>query len=443
MTTIVSFLNQQLKRLVPALFGCLAILACASNPSLQAQNIYLDEGDDEKEATSFIIPYAYGSETLGFAFGLGGVNSGYLQPQGTMGWALQGSSNGSYGLYTGGVNYQMPFSERWFIDPILAISRFTEMRSYQDIFTEFGDNRSGSNGSHEDDYIENKGWDILMELKTKWLLPIGHGKDDILHTYHLRNGLLPDGKDITGGEAFNPLTSGRTFITLTPFYRSQEFDKDFNNVLLSASNGLQAGILWNNKDFEATPSRGEEIEFKVKRDFGWFNSDDDWTTWEVEASKYFTLGNASWARQQVLALNFWTSDTPSWSENGGVVSNRAPDFYSPKLGGFNRMRAYPFERFNDRSSIFYSAEYRVIPEWNPWAEIGWLNNWLDIDWWQIVPFAELGRVAPDYDLGTLHEDMKWDAGIGLRFMAKKSVIRVDWAASEESMGLWIMFGQTF
>jgi len=39
--------------------------------------------------------------------------------------------------------------------------------------------------------------------------------------------------------------------------------------------------------------------------------------------------------------------------------------------------------------------------------------------------------------------MKWDAGLGLRFMAKKSVVRLDWAASDESMGFWVMFGQTF
>ncbi|MCF6312535.1 MAG: hypothetical protein L3J39_08790 [Verrucomicrobiales bacterium] len=412
-------------------------------PSAQAQNIYLDEGESEKQATSFILPYVYASEQLGAVLGVGGVSNGYLQPQATAGGAVQGTSNGSYGLYLGGINYQMPFAKRWFFDPFLAVSRYTEMRSYQDVSLQFGDARAGSNGSDEDDYIEGKGWDVFMELRTKWLLPIGHGKNDILHTYHVRNGLLPDDKDITGGEAFNPFTSGRTFITFTPFYRSQEYDKDVNDILLSSSNGIQAGLLWNNKDFEASPSRGEEIEFIARRDFGLFNSDDSWTTWEFEASKYFSLGKSDWARQQVLALNFWTADTPSWNNNNGEISNRAPDFYSPKLGGFTRMRAFPFERFNDRSSIYYSAEYRVIPEWNPWAEIAWLDNWLAIDWWQIVPFAELGRVAPSYDLGALHEDMKWDAGIGLRFMAKKSVIRIDWAASEESTGLWFMFGQTF
>ena len=107
------------------------------------------------------------------------------------------------------------------------------------------------------------------------------------------------------------------------------------------------------------------------------------------------------------------------------------------------MRAYPFYRFNERSAVYYGLEYRYIPQWNPWKEIGWLDRWLEIDWWQIVPFAEAGRVAPNWDLGTLHEDMKWDAGVGIRFMAKKSVVRIDWAASEESSSVWVMFQQPF
>ncbi len=431
-------MNQKKSLFISALFIAVAFTPASA---LKAQNIYLDEGNEQQSASAFVLPYVYSSDQTGFAFGLGGVHSGFLQPQGIAGWAIQGSANGSYGIYAGGVNYQI--DKRWFFDPLLAVNRYTEMRSYQDIVAQFGDDRSGSNGSAEDNYVEDKGWDIFLELKTKWLLPIAQGKDEPLHTYRLNNGLLSDDTYAAGGSAFNPLSSGRTFLTFTPFYRSQEFDDDVSDMLQSSSNGVQVGLLWNNKDYDLSPSRGEEIEFTLKRDFGWFNSDDSWTTWEAEASKFISLGDTDWARQQVLALNFWTSDTPSWNESNGRITNRAPDFYSPKLGGFNRMRAFPFERFNDRSSIYYAAEYRVIPEWNPWQNIEWINNWVDIKWWQVVPFVELGRVAPEYDLGALHENMKWDAGLGVRFMAKNSIIRLDWATSEESSGLWFMFGQSF
>jgi hypothetical protein len=107
------------------------------------------------------------------------------------------------------------------------------------------------------------------------------------------------------------------------------------------------------------------------------------------------------------------------------------------------MRAYPFSRFNDRSAIYYGAEYRYMPRWNPWKDIRWIDRWLDIDWWQFVPFVEAGRVAPNWNLGTLHEDMKWDVGLGVRFMAKKTVVRFDVAASEDTTGFWAMFSQPF
>ena len=53
------------------------------------------------------------------------------------------------------------------------------------------------------------------------------------------------------------------------------------------------------------------------------------------------------------------------------------------------------------------------------------------------------RVAPSWNLPELHTDMKWDFGFGLRFMAKKSVIRIDLAWSEEGSNAWVMIGEPF
>ena len=57
--------------------------------------------------------------------------------------------------------------------------------------------------------------------------------------------------------------------------------------------------------------------------------------------------------------------------------------------------------------------------------------------------VEVGRVAPDWDVGELHSDMKWDAGLGIRLMAMKSIVRLDIAVSEEAVGVWAMVGQPF
>lgn len=424
-----------------AIVGTAAALAHTSS----AQDIFLNKGQTEKEQAKFMLPYIFPSETLDFAFGVGGASSGSRnQPQTAYGWGLMGSSNGSYGAYFGGVNFLTPGTERLFYDPLFGVSRYTEMRSYQgrpaDV-TQF-DTDPGTNESDPDDFISNKGWDIFGELRFRYLLPIGHAKNETVHTHYMDRGLISDG--FTGGEAFNPLTSGRSYIRFNPFFRSKEFDEDKGDDLFSATNGLELGLEWDNRNFIASPSKGERFKFQVARDFGWLNSDSSYTTWEFEANKFFALPETSWARQQVIALSFWTSDTPTWNEHSdGSVSGRAPDYRSPRLGGFTRMRAFPFERYNDRSAIYYTAEYRFMPQWNPWSQIKLINDWLEPAWWQIVPFFELGRVAPDYDLGTLHKDMQWDAGVSFRFMLKKSVMRVDFATADDSSSIWVMLGQPF
>ena len=79
---------------------------------------------------------------------------------------------------------------------------------------------------------------------------------------------------------------------------------------------------------------------------------------------------------------------------------------------------------------------------NPLDGISWLR-FLEIDWWQFVPFVEVGRVAPKWEISTLHKDMKWAAGLGLRFMTRKTVVRFDATFAEESAGLWFFVGQPF
>jgi len=107
------------------------------------------------------------------------------------------------------------------------------------------------------------------------------------------------------------------------------------------------------------------------------------------------------------------------------------------------MRAYPRSRFNDQAAVYYCAEYRLTPKWHPLSEIDWLQNALELAWWQWVPFVEVGRVAEEWTLGELHSDMKWDVGFGVRAMAKGLVIRIDAAGCEEGFGIQMMVGQPF
>jgi hypothetical protein len=105
------------------------------------------------------------------------------------------------------------------------------------------------------------------------------------------------------------------------------------------------------------------------------------------------------------------------------------------------MRAYPTDRFNDKSVLYTTAEYRYTLHWNPIGSISWLK-FLKSDWLQLVPFVEGGRVANDYNADLL-KDWKFDAGISLRSMFSGAVVRFDIATSDETTSAWVMFGHPF
>jgi hypothetical protein len=236
----------------------------------------------------------------------------------------------------------------------------------------------------------------------------------------------------TGAQALSPLESGRTFVDLRPFYRSQEIDGDDVSTTVS-TNGIDFGLTWDNRDFPTNPARGQSVTLGISRDFGLLDSSGSWTVLQAEVDQYFELGELPRIRQAVLALSAWTADTPSWDGRGdGRVDNRPPAYAGATLGGLWRLRAYPAQRFNYRAAIYYAAELRVIPQWNPFDAWPAFQDYADVEWLQLVPFVELGRVAPEWDLGELHSDLKWSAGLGTPAWASGFVVRVDTALSEEA-----------
>jgi outer membrane translocation and assembly module TamA len=112
------------------------------------------------------------------------------------------------------------------------------------------------------------------------------------------------------------------------------------------------------------------------------------------------------------------------------------------LGGFDRLRAYPTGRVRDKAAVYYAAELRLIPQTQPLRNLP-VFKYFEIDWWQLAPFVELGRVGPEYNSELFFEDLKWSAGIGLRLMAFRNVVRLDFATSDDRSSVWAMFGQPF
>ncbi len=428
----------------------LSATAFAQMPTT-VKNSLIREENPRGAKERLVIPYAFSSETMGLTFGIGAMAKGYGQDQLLVaGTAYVGSNNevdveeDAASVIAGMWDLRVPYTERFFLTVTGSVGYFPRKRAYATPVSDPDVTRPGSNDSKAEQYLEVGGTDNWTDFRLEYVLPIGAAEDEAMMTYRLKNGLLTSTP--TGGEEWNPLTSGVTNVLLKQFNRYQTYQLDPGD-LERTIHPVQLAIVHDNTDFPGNPSFGSRQFIGVTHDFGWLQSDETWTFWELEAAKFFSLGESSWSRQRVLALDFWTGDAPTWNEttlpNGFIeIHNRPPYYEGANLGGFYRMRAYPFYRFNDRSAIYSSAEYRYTLRWNPIADINWLK-FLKLDWFQLAGFVEGGRVAREYTLSELTSNWKADAGLGLRAMVAGGLVRFDVASSEEGFGFWFMVGQPF
>jgi hypothetical protein len=405
---------------------------------------------------SIIVPYAFSTEALETGLGAVFFRKSVGQPDSSMFLTGYGTSNSSYGLFGGLSN--LKFGERLFFSPTLGVMLNDQQRFYGDYGYPTGSIPSGSNDSLEDDFVFGSGIDSYAHFTFRYLLPIGAGVEAPTQ-YTTDNGLLVEGSTYRG--TWNPMKSGRTFLYFRPFYQRRTLEVDADNVDIFppefgfqegdepdlSTNGVTLGIEYDNRDFAVNPSRGSVTKFNVTRDFGAFDSFNSWTNLDFSFSKYWDLGTSDKFAQRVIAATAWTSYTPTWeaeplSPDFVRIMNRPPGNRGATLGGVERLRGYPIGRFNDKAAIYYGAELRLIPKWDPFKSWPVIRNW-PWRWWQAVAFGELGRVAPSWNLGDLHEDLKWTTGLGFRAMIGGGIIRLDWAVSDETSVFWVMAKQAF
>lgn len=426
------------------LSGLLLAPVLQARPNTSVKNTLIREENRQYGTKNILaLPYIFSTESMGFSYGAGGGTKGYGQEQLLLGGTAFGSTDKVAALFLGMWDYQPSFANRFFFSAQGMVGHYPKNRAYTNVIFPPDRIRAGSNDSDQDDFVEHSGYDNWTDFKIEFVVPWGAARQDPMQHYTLKSGLLNSVP--VGGHTWNPLKSGVTTILLRQFnrYRSFEF---IDGTKAATVHPFQFAVSYNNTDFPTNPSKGSVQYLGVTQDFDWFESPHEWTFIEFEASKYFSLGSCEWARQRIIALNIWTGDTPSWNEQTNsdgstTVTDRPPFYEGATLGGFYRMRAYPIDRFNDRSVLYTAAEYRYTLDWNPIGNISWLKS-LNSDWLQLVAFAEGGRVANDFG-ADLFEDWQVDAGFGVRAMFSGAVVRFDVGFSDETTTGWVMFGHPF
>ena len=394
-----------------------------------AQFVIHEENEEVKtKSHTLVLPYAFSTETLGFGGGLFGSYRPKSHPYSHYYSTAYITDNGSALFLVGGKNLQIPGTERLHIRPKLSFAYHTDLRVYIG-----GD--AGSNESSSTNYFDAEALETILDLEFRYTLPWGHHRDNPVHTYTTKNGRLVDNP--SGSISINPLESGRSTLLFKPYYRQQFASFGELETLF-----FELGYEHDNRDFSPNPHKGYLINTSISHDPDWLDYSSRWTSLQGELNGYIPLWDASWSRQQTLALSAWSAYAPSYDSSSLSNEGKPPYFAGPTLGGLQRMRAYPSNRFHDKAAIYYGAEYRLMPEWQPLGKIGLLDP-LKIRWWQIVGLVEVGRVAPEWDLGTLHSDMKYDFGVGFRGMFNHSIGRLDLVVSDEGFTFVAMLGQSF
>lgn len=410
--------------------------------------------DFEREAVWTFLPYAFSSDSTGFAGGVAVIAQGLLQPDTTfvasltLGAEEDIITNGKPDTesFGGGLiafdNFKIPYTDRLFFTTFGYMTTIPKQSLYLD----------SSHGSSEDDVLITSGESNFFTATFRYVLPLAEGIDNPEGRYDLKDGFAM-GRETYGNGT--PFVTGRTELGLTAFYQDQSID-NVKGALHPGdapvewdSRGLRFFVSHDNTDYDDNPSRGYNLFLRYSKDFGAGDSMQSWDFIEFKASKYFNLDTFSFTQQNVLAFNFWTAYSPSWDTNNeflpDVDAHRTPLYDGPRLGGFTRMRGYDQNRFLDKASIYATMEYRAVLNYNPikngdWGE--WIAKHAPVDWFQVVGFVEAGRVNDTYDFELL-EDLKFDVGVSFRAMVAELPVRFDVAYGDEGTNMWVMIQQPF
>lgn len=386
-------------------------------------------------------PIAFSSGDWGTAVGASGIVTGLLQPQMSIFGTAIYSNNDSWLGFIGVSNVMFPGQRQWLFDFYALEGNYRETNYFVSGNPGYAHEQPGSNDSSADNCIRTHGREANYWARFRYILPIGEGKNGAMASLMHREGETND-----AGRLWNPLESGITSLELHPFFRRRDLGDMNPDYEDSEAMGVRFVVDYDNRDSSRLPTRGSHLTFTYNNDWG--SSDrPSWATWEAEYSKFIDLGTNQYMRQKVLALNAWLSDTPTWNDtetvSGEQQYRRPPSFAGARLGGWDKMRGFETNRFYGRSAVAYSAELRMMPDWQPLQELPLVGELYEIPWWQWAIFVDVGRVADTLSLSELHTDMKYSVGGSIRFQVEGVTVRTEIAGSEEDTMFRVFINQPF
>ena len=296
-----------------------------------------------------------------------------------------------------------PLTDNWSFGSSFIIAKFAEIRNYT-----FGNYGSDEERDYSKGIDEKSGYDF------------GEGtqyKGDVSLTRKLGNN-----QEIKFSLLYlqtdNSMKKAEEFVRETGVEMPTEVNDRTDKI----------GIEWlkDSRKNSIRPMDGRRIVFGVEKSLNLIshNSKNDWDYYKAkfDYSEHFAIGEKSNLSLRFYSVNFEYLVEPK----EGVIDSTD----MPTLGDLDTFRGFYYSRFRDKNLALWQGEYRFP-----------LNKKNNV---RLGLFGEVGRVSKKYDLEMFYKDLKWDAGVGMKYFFNDDVmIRADLAFSEEATQVRFATTQAF
>jgi outer membrane protein insertion porin family len=193
------------------------------------------------------------------------------------------------------------------------------------------------------------------------------------------------------------------------------------------TNSITPIITYDTRDDVFNPTEGWYDSFSVQFSGGILGGDYDYRKYDLVLRTYITTDILEEKGEESTLVNTINEGVLALRAMGGYSDSKLPSFDRYEIGGVSTIRGYDYEEFSGDKMLVLNAEYRF-----PLAEN-----------FQGAVFADCGN-AWDYDESISINDLKFGAGVGVRFDTPIGAIRIDYGIGEDKEGqFYLSIGHTF